>query len=195
MSTLDHDSARHLFAPDDHGLDDRIARHAALGLGQPGHAPHHAFDQFAAELAHGAARLTSSHSVPYAMVNLVGSAQHFIGLHNPVPDPQAPPGSGLPPVGREMPRDMGFCPHVVGRQKALVLADVRAYPRYAGNPVVDQFGILTYLGAPLIDSTGTVIGTVCVVGPEPRLWGQEGLHYIKQRAVEAGDLITRHIGP
>ena len=58
------------------------------------------------------------------------------------------------------------------------------YPRFAGNPVVDEFGIRSYLGAPLIDSTGMVLGTVCVVDVEPRPWGRPGLETIKASAAE-----------
>jgi GAF domain-containing protein len=89
---------------------------------------------------------------------------------------------------RALPRDHGFCPHVVARRKALVLEDVGDYPRFAGNPVVDEFGIRSYLGAPLIDSTGMVLGTVSVTDVQPRAWGQPGLAAIKARAA---DLVVR----
>ncbi|UNO43122.1 GAF domain-containing protein [Streptomyces sp. MST-110588] len=88
------------------------------------------------------------------------------------------------PAGRVMARDHGYCPHVIVRRKALVLEDVCDYPRFAGNPVVDEIGIRSYLGAPLIDRTGTALGTVCVVDLEPRPWGREGLDTIKTMAAE-----------
>jgi hypothetical protein len=50
----------------------------------------------------------------------------------------------------------------------MILGDVCAYPRFAGSPVVDQLGIRAYMRAPLIDVTGTVLGTVCVVDVEQR---------------------------
>jgi GAF domain-containing protein len=87
-------------------------------------------------------------------------------------------------AGRHMTRDYGFCPHVVVRRKALVLEDVRDYPRFAGNPVVDEFGIRSYLGAPLLDRTGIALGTVCVTDVEPRPWGRSGLDTIKAMAAE-----------
>ena len=87
-------------------------------------------------------------------------------------------------LGRELARDHGFCPHVVVRRKALVLEDVSDYPRFAGNPVVDEFGIRSYLGAPLIDSTGMTLGTLCVADVQPRPWGKPGLEAIKSSAAE-----------
>jgi GAF domain-containing protein len=71
---------------------------------------------------------------------------------------------------------------VVARRKALALEDVNDYPRFAGNPVVDEFGIRSYLGAPLIDGTGLVLGTVSVADVTPRPWGRPGLTAIKEHA-------------
>jgi GAF domain-containing protein len=79
----------------------------------------------------------------------------------------------------------------VVRRKALVLDDVCDYPRFASNPVVDEIGIRSYLGAPLIDRTGATLGTVCVVDTEPRPWGRPGLQTIKTMAAELIDLIHR----
>ncbi|PSM39667.1 histidine kinase [Streptomyces dioscori] len=98
-------------------------------------------------------------------------------------DLSRPAPSSIGP-GRHMARDYGFCPHVVVRRKALVLEDVRDYPRFAGNPVVDEYGIRSYLGAPLLDRTGIALGTVCVTDVEPRPWGRSGLDTIKAMAAE-----------
>jgi GAF domain-containing protein len=80
---------------------------------------------------------------------------------------------------------------VVVRRKALVLEDVRDFPRFAGNPVVDEIGIRSYLGAPLVDRTGMALGTVCVVDVEPRRWGRAGLDTIKTLAAELVGQIHR----
>nr|MDT0525637.1 GAF domain-containing protein [Streptomyces sp. DSM 41633] len=85
---------------------------------------------------------------------------------------------------RYMARDHGYCPHVVVRRKALVLEDVCDYPRFAGHPVVDDIGVRSYLGAPLIDRTGIALGTVCAVDTVPRPWGRAGLDTNKSLAQE-----------
>ncbi|MFJ2260323.1 GAF domain-containing protein [Streptomyces sp. NPDC087844] len=103
----------------------------------------------------------------------------------------APPSIG---PGRHMAREYGFCPHVVVRRKALVLEDVRDYPRFAGNPVVDEYGIRSYLGAPLLDRTGIALGTVCVTDVEPRPWGRSGLDTIKAMAAELVEQIESREG-
>lgn len=167
-----------------------MRRLRGLGLGERSEP---AFDAFADRLAEVAA-------APYSMVNFIDEEQQFFaGLHTP--DGGAK-GAGLAAareggefeLGRYMARDHGFCPHVVVRRKALVLEDVCDYPRFAGNPVVDEFGVRSYLGAPLIDRTGIALGTICVVDVEPRPWGQAGLRTIKSMAAELVERLERREG-
>ncbi|MER6977878.1 GAF domain-containing protein [Streptomyces carpinensis] len=187
-------AGRLLLTPEDREAPARTLRLRRLGLGER---PEPALDAFAD-------RLAERTRAPYAMVNFPDEhGQFFAGLHRPArdvlnvdapvpPGPLGPAGAAhpadgdgpRPEVGRHLARDHGFCPHVVVRRKALVLEDVRDYPRFAGNPVVDEFGIRSYLGAPLVDGTGMVLGTVCVVDVEPRPWGREGLDTIKSAAAE-----------
>ncbi|MEU9592151.1 GAF domain-containing protein [Streptomyces sp. NPDC048193] len=170
---------RLLLTPEDRDAPARVRRLHRLGLAQR---PDPALDTFAAHLA-------GLVEAPYAMVNfLVEGGQFFAGLRVPeIPPVRSGDGTG-PGFGRVQPRDRGFCPHVVARRKALVLEDVRDYPRFAGNAVVDEFGIRSYLGAPLIDSTGTVLGTVSAADVRPRTWGKAGLETVKS---SADDLVRR----
>lgn len=171
-----------LLTPIDREAPRRMLRLRELGLGQ---VPDPEFDQFAYNLA-------TTTSAPFAMVNFIDEErQYFAGLYAA----GAPSNSALieqsaaVEPGRVMARDHGWCPHVVVRRLPLVLDDVCDYPRFAGNPVVDEIGIRSYLGAPLIDRTGTTLGTICVVDREPRPWGRPGLELIKTRAAELIDLI------
>ncbi|TMR23990.1 GAF domain-containing protein [Actinomadura geliboluensis] len=175
----------HLLTPVDPEVPRRVARLRELGLGQEADLE---FDAFARDLAETARRLVGTGLPPFAMVNFVTDRQYLSGLYSPQ-DPTDP--SGGVELGREVPLDHGYCPHVVVRRKALVLDDVCDYPRFAGNPVVDKLGIRTYVGAPLIDHTGTTLGTICIIDREPRPWGHPGLNLIKERAAELVQLIRR----
>jgi GAF domain-containing protein len=185
---MTYDPTSHRFlTPEDHEVPQRMARLRELGLGA---GPDPDFDEFARKLA----QITGA---PYAMVNFISDTeQYFAGLYT---RSSAKAGAALeaadtvtgPEPGRVMSRDHGYCPHVVVRRKALVLDDVCDYPRFASNPVVDEIGIRSYLGAPLIDRTGAALGTVCVVDTEPRPWGRPGLQTIKTMAAELVDLIHR----
>lgn len=170
---------RLLLTPEDRDAPARTRRLHLLGLGER---PEPALDSYAAHLA----VLTGA---SFGMVNFLGAdGQFFAGLHVPPPPPSAPGEVPRPALGRVLPRDHGYCPHVAVRRRALALEDVADYPRFAGNPVVDEYGIRSYLGAPLIDSTGTVLGTVCVADRAPRGWGKAGLETIK---AAAADLVGR----
>ncbi|MFC7303622.1 GAF domain-containing protein [Streptomyces monticola] len=183
---MTYDPTGHLLlTPVDKEAPGRVQRLRQLGLGDQADP---AFDAFADRLA----EVTGA---PFSMVNFIDeNRQFFAGLHTPQGSHSgtdlgaAAAGSG---VSRYMARDHGYCPHVVVRRKALVLEDVCDYPRFAGNPVVDEIGIRSYLGAPLIDRTGMALGTICVVDTEPRPWGRAGLETIKSLAAEMIEQIHR----
>lgn len=186
MPPMSFDPTSHLLlTPEDAEAPNRVVRLRELGIGD---APVPEFDDFARSLA----RVTAA---PYAMVNFIDEdRQYFAGLYAPGADQAVELDSSATAgtsVGRVMARDHGYCPHVIVRRKALVLEDVCDYPRFAGNPVVDEIGIRSYLGAPLIDRTGMALGTVCVVDQEPRPWGRQGLETIKSMAAELVEQIHR----
>jgi GAF domain-containing protein len=165
-------SGHHPLTPTDPDVSARMRRLHELGLGD---GPDPELDEFAR-------RIGEITRAPLAMVNFIQPDRQYLGgLHA---------GSAIPAAvqaamaGRTFTREHGYCPHVVVRRKALVLDDVCDYPRFAGNPVVDEIGIRSYLGAPLIDRTGIALGTVCVVDIEPRPWGRPGLETIKSLAAE-----------
>ncbi|MGW2032354.1 MULTISPECIES: GAF domain-containing protein [Streptomyces] len=164
-----------LLTPEDKEAPARVHRLRRLGLADR---PDPALDAFADHLA----QLTGA---LYAMVNFIAEEhQFFAGLSAPATSPVVRDDGTRARIGRVLPRDHGFCPHVVVRRKALVLEDVGDYPRFACNPVVDGYGIRSYLGAPLIDSSGMALGTVCAADTAPRAWGRPGLETIKALAAE-----------
>ncbi|USY19900.1 GAF domain-containing protein [Nocardiopsis exhalans] len=177
-------SKDHLLTPVDSEVPERMARLRELQLGD---GPDQEFDDFARDLAETA-------GAPFAMVNFIDEdRQYFAGLYV---SSEGDAGSGAkhaqsPEPDRVMDRDHGYCPHVVARRLPLVLDDVCDYPRFAGNPVVDEIGIRSYIGAPIIDRTGTTLGTICIVDREQRPWGRPGLEFIKAKAAELTDLIHR----
>ncbi|MEW2486427.1 GAF domain-containing protein [Streptomyces sp. NPDC048411] len=173
---------RLLLTPVDRDAPVRAQRLRTLGLGGRAGGSFDSFDAFADKVA----EMTD---VPFSMVNFIdGNRQFFAGLHTPAGTHTGSDlgamAAGSGPGGRYVALDHGYCPHVVARRKALVLDDVCDYPRFAGNPVVDDIGIRSYLGAPLIDRTGIALGAVCAVDTVPRPWGRAGLDTIKSLAQE-----------
>ncbi|PAZ09609.1 histidine kinase [Streptomyces sp. SA15] len=176
QSQFQYDPTSHLLlTPEDRDAPARVARLRELGIGD---VPIPEFDEFARNLA----QVTGA---PFSMVNFIDeNRQYFAGLYAAGrPGVQLEPAQQQAEVGRTMTRDQGYCPHVVVRKKALVLEDVCDYPRFAGNRVVDEIGIRSYMGAPLIDwKTGMALGTICVVDTDTHPWGREGLATIKSMA-------------
>ncbi|WP_411104537.1 GAF domain-containing protein [Streptomyces sp. cmx-4-9] len=165
-----YESTGHLLlTPVDREAPGRVLRLRELGLGE----------RTDTELDAFARHVCDTLETPYAGVNFIGEErQFFAGLHHRA---QAP-ASGYP--ARVLPRDHGYCPHVVVRRRALVLEDVRDFARFAGNVVVDESGVRSYAGAPLTDRQGVVLGTVCAVDVVPRRWGTEGVAAVKGLAAE-----------
>jgi GAF domain-containing protein len=176
-------ASRLLLTPEDKDAAARVRRLRGLGFGGRAEPELDAFAERIAALA----------AVPYAMVNFIDEhRQFFAGLHQPGDRPLiAVAGAGGAEPVRHLGREYGFCPHVVVRRKALVLEDVRDYPRFAGNPAVDELGVRSYLGAPLVDRTGIALGTVCAIDVEPRPWGRAGLETIKELAAELAERIEQ----
>ncbi|MFD3870580.1 GAF domain-containing protein [Streptomyces sp. NPDC058623] len=170
-----HESTGHLLlTPVDREAPARAVRLREMGWGERADPELDAFARHVAQTL----------ETPHAGVNFVGEErQFFAGLHH---DPDAA-GDGYP--ARVLARDHGYCPHVVVRRRALVLEDVRDFARFAGNAVVDGSGVRSYVGAPLTDRQGIVLGTVCAVDRVPRRWGTRGLAAVKALAAELLDVL------
>lgn len=189
---IPYGTERPLLTPVDRDGPVRVARLRRLGLGERADTSFDNFDAFADRVAEVTA-------TPFSMVNFIDeNRQFFAGLHTPAGNRKgADLGAAAARSGssvRHLAKDHGYCPHVLERRKALVLEDVCDYPRFAGNAVVDDIGIRSYLGAPLIDRTGVALGTVCAVDTVPRPWGRAGLDTIKLLARELVGQIDRREG-
>lgn len=153
--------------------DKRLKRLAALGIsGQPD-----------PEFNEVAANLGTSLGTAMAMVNFPQrDHQYFMGLYE-----AQSPAAGLAPhtsqVERKMPLNYGGCPHVLQRKGALPLPHILDYPHFIGNPVIDRFGIISYIGAPIMDAaTGLAIGTVCAVDTQTHDWDDNHVTFVKDVA-------------
>ncbi|MBK1784611.1 GAF domain-containing sensor histidine kinase [Prauserella cavernicola] len=70
---------------------------------------------------------------------------------------------------RETPRSVSFCAHALRSDELLEVPDARADPRFADNPMVTgPPHIRFYAGQPISAPSGHRIGTLCVLGGEPR---------------------------
>ena len=70
----------------------------------------------------------------------------------------------------QLPRKISFCSHAILEKKILEVSDARLDERFCDNPLVcNDPKLVFYAGTPLIDSEGHVLGTLCVLGFEPKV--------------------------
>jgi GAF domain-containing protein len=71
--------------------------------------------------------------------------------------------------GSETPRDQAFCAYTILGDDLLVVEDAQADRRFVDNPMVTSDPhIRFYVGAPLIDSKGHALGSICAIDRKPR---------------------------
>lgn len=129
------------------------------------------FEEPFEQLARLAARLTHT---PTAMVSLVDEERQVFkgacGLSAPWSD-----------TG-ETPLSHSFCRHVVATAEPLVVADARKHPLLRDNPAIREMGVVAYLGVPLVDGEGNVLGSICVIDSKPRQWAEQDVEVVRSLA-------------
>ncbi|MFN4165233.1 MAG: GAF domain-containing protein [Ferrovibrio sp.] len=69
----------------------------------------------------------------------------------------------------ETPRAHSFCGHAILQHDVMVVPDASLDERFHDNPLVLGTPFIRfYAGAPILLPSGYTIGTVCILGPEPR---------------------------
>jgi len=115
-----------------------------------------AFDR----VARMAARLLD---VPIALVPLIEDDRQFFKACVGLPEPWA--------SARQTPLSHSLCQHVVVARQPLAIGDTGRDALAHDNPLVRELGLAAYLGVPLIDDTsGYVLGSLCVADHRPRDW-------------------------
>jgi serine phosphatase RsbU (regulator of sigma subunit)/PAS domain-containing protein len=93
-------------------------------------------------------------------------------------------GVGLGPgsVGRTTPLEESLCTVTAAAGGPLVVSDAPGDARVQELPPVTSGQVGAYLGAPLTDKYGRVIGTLCVFGPDAREWSDGDVATLRRLA-------------
>jgi hypothetical protein len=148
------------------------ALHNAALLDSP---PEEQFDR----LARLAARVVNA---PVALVSAVDRDRQFFKSCLGLPEPWA--------TRRETPLSHSFCQHVVTAREPMMISDAREDDRVRDNLAIRDLGVIAYLGVPLVTREGHVIGTLCVIDHEPRVWTSEELNLVEDVAAAVVTEIT-----
>ena len=73
----------------------------------------------------------------------------------------------------ETARSVSLCSHAIASREPLLVPDATLDPRFDGNPMVTgEPHVRFYLGMPLINAAGHVLGTLCIIDRRPRQLGE-----------------------
>ncbi|SEK49273.1 GAF sensor signal transduction histidine kinase [Aquimarina amphilecti] len=93
---------------------------------------------------------------PISLITLLDKDRNFLKSHYGIPF-------------SESPRNISFCGHAINSDDPItIIKDSRVDERFEGNPLVTEHQAIFYAGAPLIDSDGFKLGTLCVYDVKPR---------------------------
>jgi GAF domain-containing protein len=98
-----------------------------------------------------------------------------------------------PAAERLLPVRDTLCAYTVLRGAPLRVPDVTKDPIFRNMPTVAAMGISAYIGVPLRLSGGEVVGAMCGLSSEPRIWTQGEVDYMLAVADLAESKIERHI--
>ena len=129
--------------------------------------PEVAFDR----LTQLATRLTNA---PISLVSLVAEEYQFFKSTAGLPE-------ALSDI-RQTPLSHSFCQHAVASGVPLIVEDTRIHDVVKNVASIKDFGIHTYLGIPIKTPADHTLGTLCVLGFEPRPWTEENVQTMRELA-------------
>ncbi len=143
-----------------------------------------ALDERARPLFDAAAqRAADIFDMPMAMVSLINDSEQSVrGSHGALRPATGEAAAAVHGSDFNMPRSMSMCGHVVANAQTLVVPDIGKDLRFAGNPALSGKGLRFYAGAPLRESSGQVIGTLCLLDTEARLFTQREVRLMESMA-------------
>ena len=122
---------------------------------------------------------------PVALVSLVDDVRQFfpgqIGL--------TPPWSEV----RETPLSQSLCQLVVGAGVVVQIDDVETDPRTLLHQAQTVFGVRSYLGTPLVDVDGRVLGSLCAIETTVRAWTVDECQTLADLAFGAASALRARI--
>lgn len=92
-------------------------------------------------------------------------------------------------------RDIAFCDHTIRTEAPFIIEDATRDDRFANNPLVTgEPKIRAYLGIPLRMPDGYIVGSLCVIYQEPRVFGEHDIAILQSFAnLVVGEMELRMI--
>jgi PAS domain S-box-containing protein len=112
--------------------------------------------------------------VPIALFSLVDDHRQFFKSAVGLKEPWA--------SRRGTPLSHAFCRHVVARNAPFSVENADTNEVVAANPALRELGIAAYLGVPVRNQDGHVLGALCAVDVVPHAWSAEALTVLEDFA-------------
>jgi len=85
-------------------------------------------------------------------------------------------------AARSLPKQESFCTHVIDSGKTFVLPDATSHPAFSRSLLVQQYGIQSYLGVPLLTNEGECIGSLAVMDLLPHQFTPQEIAFLELSA-------------
>ncbi len=118
-----------------------------------------------------ATRLTDA---PVSLVSLVSNDRQFFKSTAGLPEELA--------SVRSTPLSHSFCQHAVASEQPLIVEDTRQHAAVNKVQSIEDFGVLSYLGIPLQTPSKQTLGTLCLLGFEPKSWTHQTIETVQDLA-------------
>lgn len=129
--------------------------------------------------------------VPMAIVSLIDETQQRIGgSFGDLSSGEGSTHDEAQVIELTIPRSHSLCGHVVADARTLVVPDLTRDLRFAGNPVVQGKGLRFYAGAPLRDSDGLSIGTLCLLDVDARTISKREVRLLESMAADLMEALS-----
>ncbi|MDQ4041941.1 MAG: GAF domain-containing protein [Actinomycetota bacterium] len=116
-------------------------------------------------------------NAPVALVSLIDADRQYFKSCLGLPEPWA--------SRRETPLSHSFCQYVVARREPLIVSDAREHPELRESLAIRDLDVVAYAGVPLIDRAGHVLGSLCAIDAQPRLWSSQQVDTLRDLAETA----------
>src|SRR5438046_8022051 len=81
------------------------------------------------------------------------------------------------------------CHEAIASKRLTVVVDARQDPRFRKALIADDLQLVAWLGLPLVAFGGSTLGCLCVGGPEGRVWTEDEVGLLGDRASMAHDTV------
>lgn len=115
--------------------------------------------------------------VPVVLISLVEPGRQFFATHCGLAEPWR--------SERQTALSHSFCQHVVTSRQPFVVSDARQHPAVRDNLAIRDLNVIAYAGVPLLTPDDHVLGSLCAIDNEPRVWSSGELDLLHDFAASA----------